>query len=140
MQTLDVNPGELIRKMTPQELYDKKVSYLKETHENQIANFNGLSNIKTLTDEARKEQEEFIEFELKYYIYCIHLLPLYKIYYDWFCTDFLNIISDNDFLNIMDTVNTSSLYFDDKAVLTFSGPFNMFFPKERADYLNDLYN
>ena len=140
MQTLDVTPGELIRKMTPQELYDKKVSYLKETHENQIANFNGLSNIKPLTDEARKEQEEFIEFELKYYIYCIHLLPLYKIYYDWFCTDFLNIISDNDFSNIMDTVNTSSLYFDDKAVLTFSGPFNMFFPKERADYLNDLYN
>ena len=137
MQAIDVNPWELIRKKTPQELYDKKVSDIKETHEKQIANCNELLNSRPLTDETREEQENFIEFEIKYYIFYIYLLPYYKIYYEWLCTDFLNNISNDDFSRLIETVNTSSQYFDDTAVLSFI--YGVYDPK-KSDFLNKLYD
>lgn len=135
MQTLDVNPGELIRKMTPQELYDMKIKEIEGDYEEELSNLNNALNA-ALNDEAKKNCENLINLAIKYHMIRFSLLPYYKLYFEWYCNTFSEI-SDNDYSNLLNTVNVPYTKFENIAVSTYlHGDYS----QKNDDLYNELYN
>ena len=135
MQTLDVNPGELIREMTPQELYDMKIKEIEGDYEEELSNLNNALNA-ALNDEAKKNCENLINLAIKYHMLRFSLLPYYKLYFEWYCNTFSEI-SDNDYSNLLNTVNIPYTKFENIAVSTYlHGDYS----QKNDDLYNELYN
>lgn len=135
MQTLDVNPGELIRKMTPQELYDMKIKEIEGDYEEELSNLNNALNA-ALNDEAKKNCENLINLAIKYHMIRFSLLPYYKLYFEWYCNTFSEI-SDNDYSSLLNTVNIPYTKFENIAVSTY---LHGNYSQKNDDLYNKLYN